>query len=857
VTPEGQPIGSLLTETPWIGIIIDISQLLLGNNKPKELNQLRTSRKFKVAAIANGTLNNSGKVNGLSLKPKINPDSKLFQINDNSNSNIRQSYDSSNKNNSLRNLNTIGSKKSMRSQHRRRKKSREEEYTIQNKRKRDSRLFKKGFGGAAIKLNLNHTGISLNPNALKNYKLPIWDKPLSNKAKLVNESLLNSINYKPGDLGTTNFNTHNTIETFRGTSRKEKDKITFSNRPNEDSKMMNSARIGKQIRLKKNLKRFSNNNRYKVTLPNGEEEYKAKSHSRNRSKRTEQNVNTSLVVNRTNVRNNFFKEETKGLPQTSRVQAQRNVKNKLLNSLEAKPSTQKSKEKRIFSKPMTTKDSKPDVKQVDAPLNESKSEAKTHRTKNKPVLKTLDSTQGNNKLKTSAVNEIKKTIQQLKSWRSPNSSAFTNPQAPKTVQSEKPEFPLGPGKALKLFMGKMSDYEKGEILDYRKVYFLGLESKKIKGTPKKTPNYGYDSEQGDYKTVIRDHIAYRYEVLEYLGKGSFGQALKWFDHKTNEYVALKIIRNQEKFQYQASVEVKVLQHIKDMDTEDTTNLIRMKDYFVFRSHVCIVFELLSMNLYEFIKNTDFRGVSMGLIRRFAIQLLHSLKFIKEQEIIHWDLKPENILLKTPTKSGIKIIDFGSSWFMDEIVYTYIQSRFYRAPEIMLGIPYTASIDMWSFGCIAAELFWGLPLFPGESEREQMSLLIEILDVPNDVVIAKSPYKHKFFDKQNKPYIMDNIKGEKKIPNSKPLPFMIEWDDEHFLDFIERWLDWDPETRMTPDEALRHIWILEGLPKNVLYHHWKMYDIEEDEVKFYTIILSLGSRLSFTRFSTSSEVSKEA
>lgn len=97
-----------------------------------------------------------------------------------------------------------------------------------------------------------------------------------------------------------------------------------------------------------------------------------------------------------------------------------------------------------------------------------------------------------------------------------------------------------------------------------------------------------------------------------------------------------------------------------MDPEDTTNLIKMRDYFVFRSHVCIVFELLSMNLYEFIKNTDFRGVSMGLIRRFAIQLLHSLKFIKEQEIIHCDLKPENILLKTPTKSGIKIIDFGSS-----------------------------------------------------------------------------------------------------------------------------------------------------------------------------------------------------
>ena len=75
-------------------------------------------------------------------------------------------------------------------------------------------------------------------------------------------------------------------------------------------------------------------------------------------------------------------------------------------------------------------------------------------------------------------------------------------------------------------MNSLSDYEKGEILDYRQVYFLGLESKKIKATPKLKPNYGYDNDKGDYKTVLRDHIAYRYEVLEFLGKGSFGQALK-------------------------------------------------------------------------------------------------------------------------------------------------------------------------------------------------------------------------------------------------------------------------------------------------------------------------------------------
>lgn len=90
-------------------------------------------------------------------------------------------------------------------------------------------------------------------------------------------------------------------------------------------------------------------------------------------------------------------------------------------------------------------------------------------------------------------------------------------------------------------MSKLTDFEKGEILDYRTVYFLGTEAKKIKGNPTDPLNFGYDNDKGDYQTVLKDHIQYRYEVLEPLGKGSFGQCLKCFDHKNKEYVALKII----------------------------------------------------------------------------------------------------------------------------------------------------------------------------------------------------------------------------------------------------------------------------------------------------------------------------
>lgn len=98
------------------------------------------------------------------------------------------------------------------------------------------------------------------------------------------------------------------------------------------------------------------------------------------------------------------------------------------------------------------------------------------------------------------------------------------------------------------------------------------------------------------------------------------------------------------------------------DKEHKSNIVRMYGYFYFRNHLCITFEPLSINLYEFIKNNGFKGVSLALIRRFAIQLLVALKCLRRERIVHCDLKPENVLLKAPNKATIKLIDFGSSCF---------------------------------------------------------------------------------------------------------------------------------------------------------------------------------------------------
>lgn len=127
----------------------------------------------------------------------------------------------------------------------------------------------------------------------------------------------------------------------------------------------------------------------------------------------------------------------------------------------------------------------------------------------------------------------------------------------------------------------------------------------------------------------------------------------------------------------------------------------------------------------------------------------TLSYLRENQIVHCDMKPENILLRQPNRSGIKVIDFGSSTYTDKQYYTYIQSRYYRAPEIMLGIKYSPAIDMWSLGCILYELFVGTPLFAGDDEKEQMGLIVEVKGLPPRSLIMAATRAKQFFDEDLK------------------------------------------------------------------------------------------------------------
>nr|CAD7585718.1 unnamed protein product [Timema genevievae] len=344
---------------------------------------------------------------------------------------------------------------------------------------------------------------------------------------------------------------------------------------------------------------------------------------------------------------------------------------------------------------------------------------------------------------------------------------------------------------------------------------------------RKLYNDGFDDDNHDYIIKNGEKFLDRYEIDSLIGKGSFGQVVKAFDHEEQCQVAIKIIKNKKPFLNQAQIEVKLLEMMNKADADNKYYIVKLKRHFMWRNHLCLVFELLSYNLYDLLRNTNFRGVSLNLTRKFAQQLCTALLFLSTPElnIIHCDLKPENILLCNPKRSAIKIVDFGSSCQLGQRIYQYIQSRFYRSPEVLLGIPYDLAIDMWSLGCILVEMHTGEPLFSGANEVDQMNKIVEVLGMPPKHILDQAHKARKYFDKMpaDASYVLKKPKDGKKykLPGTRRLhdilgvesggpggrrlgePGHSVSDYLKFKDLILRMLDFDPKTRVTPYYALQH------------------------------------------------------
>jgi len=343
---------------------------------------------------------------------------------------------------------------------------------------------------------------------------------------------------------------------------------------------------------------------------------------------------------------------------------------------------------------------------------------------------------------------------------------------------------------------------------------------------RKLYNDGYDDENHDYIIKHGEKFADRYEIDSLIGKGSFGQVVKAYDEVEQSQVAIKIIKNKKPFLQQAQIEYKLLEMMNRADAEDKYHVVKLKNHFMWRNHLCLVFELLSYNLYDLLRNTNFRGVSLNLTRKFAQQIATALLFLSSPElkIIHCDLKPENILLCNPKRSAIKIVDFGSSCQIGQRIYQYIQSRFYRSPEVLFGIAYDLAIDMWSLGCILVEMHTGEPLFSGANEVDQVNKIVEVLGLPPKHVLDQSPKAKKYFHKlPDGSYVLNVSKDGKKYrgASSRKIhdilgvetggpggrrngePGHSVSDYLRFKDLILRMLEYDPKTRITPYYALQH------------------------------------------------------
>lgn len=347
---------------------------------------------------------------------------------------------------------------------------------------------------------------------------------------------------------------------------------------------------------------------------------------------------------------------------------------------------------------------------------------------------------------------------------------------------------------LSLLSDTLLEEEKTELASLTKVYYMGTKHTRLQGLP-------IDDSKGNYPLTPGDHLNYRYEILSLLGKGSFGQVVRCIDHKKREHVAIKVLRSRDRLRTQGLIEVKALTLLREKDPEDRMGILKLKTAFEFRLHLCIVTEILGVSLYDTIRNSGNRGFPAPTIRRLLKQITTALAFAHSLRLIHCDLKPENVLFRLHVPM-LRLIDFGSCCFEDARIYTYIQSRFYRAPEIILGAQYTQAIDVWSLGCLAAELCMGKPLFPGEDERHQIGLITDLLGLPPLRLVDQGSRSHLYFK-----HTVTGLKLLSKGPGRpKAWKAVLGTDDPSCLDFIKRCLAWEASDRLTAVQASGHSWV---------------------------------------------------
>ncbi|CAK68833.1 unnamed protein product (macronuclear) [Paramecium tetraurelia] len=325
-------------------------------------------------------------------------------------------------------------------------------------------------------------------------------------------------------------------------------------------------------------------------------------------------------------------------------------------------------------------------------------------------------------------------------------------------------------------------------------------------------------ETKDFPIVINSIIAGRYQILEYLGSAAFSKAVKCLDLQSQKEVCMKIIENNKDYMDQSIDEIKLLKYINCNGDCDAKNVLKLYDFFYHKEHLFLVTELLKDNLYEFYKyykeTEKVNYFTVGRLQKLTKQILIALDYVHSLKLIHCDLKPENILMRSISKCECKVIDFGSSCFIHDHLSSYVQSRSYRAPEVIIGCKYDYKIDMWSLGCILAELWTGFVLFQNDTVQGLLARVIGIIGPFPEYMMKEGRLVNQFFTKEKLLYqnAMEDQQHHQNsgliqilVPKKSNLKARLKTDDMFFLDFVKQLLHIDPSKRPSAKDALNHPW----------------------------------------------------
>lgn len=352
-------------------------------------------------------------------------------------------------------------------------------------------------------------------------------------------------------------------------------------------------------------------------------------------------------------------------------------------------------------------------------------------------------------------------------------------------------------------------------------------------SPVKRASSVRDDPDGHLIYHLGDILQNRYKILANLGEGTFGRVVKVKDSVMDSTMALKIIKNVEKYREAAKLEINALEKLSDKRATEHL-CVKILDWFDYHGHTCIAFEILGLSVFDFLKDNNYEPYPMDQVRHIAYQLCYSVKFLHENKLTHTDLKPENILfvdseftttfnarknreIRRVKSSDIRLIDFGSATFDHEHHSTIVSTRHYRAPEVILELGWSQPCDVWSIGCIMFELYLGMTLFQTHDNREHLAMMERILGPLPSRMARKTKTKYFYHGKLD--WDEKSSAGRYVRDHTKPLHrYILSDTPEHLqlFEIIRHMLDYDPAQRMTLDQALRHPFF-QKLPPNQRLH----------------------------------------